>query len=189
MEKGAYTGEISPLMLSGYCDYVILGHSERRQYFNETGDIVAKKVAAAIKANLKPILCVGENLLDFENGKTRDVVTQQLDSSLAGVDRGDVLTIAYEPVWAIGTGKAATGPQANATISLIRSEITRKYGQTIGNNIRVLYGGSVTAANIAEFVSQPDIDGALVGGASLKSTEFIAIAKATSDIRSGLKGA
>jgi triosephosphate isomerase len=188
-EKGAYTGEISTLMLSGICDYVIIGHSERRQYFNETGEIISKKMAAVLKADLKPILCVGENLSDFESGKTRDVVTRQLNSSLAGIAKGDSLTIAYEPVWAIGTGKAATGLQANATISLIRAEIARKYGKTVGDHIRVLYGGSVTAANIAEFVAQPDIDGALVGGASLKPGEFVAIAKTTSEIRDGLKGA
>jgi len=182
-EKGAYTGEISPLMLKDICEYVIIGHSERRQYFYESGAIISKKVAAAINHNLKPVLCVGENLQEYEAGKTREVVTEQLNSSLVGIDLGNTLTIAYEPVWAIGTGKAATGKQANETISLIRSLIADRYDSEIAVNMRILYGGSVTAGNIAEFVSQPDIDGALVGGASLKAREFIGIVRATSDIR------
>ena len=184
-EKGAYTGEISPLMLANVCEYVIIGHSERRQYFHETGELISKKVLAAIKNNLKPILCVGENLSEYEAGKTREVVTEQINSSLAGVTRGDTITIAYEPVWAIGTGKAATGAQANDTIRLIRSLIAEKYTPETAQNMRILYGGSVTAANIAEFVGQTDIDGGLVGGASLKAQEFIGIIKKTVEIRSG----
>jgi triosephosphate isomerase len=182
-EKGAYTGEISPLMLAGICEYVIIGHSERRQYFHETGEMISKKVTAAIRHNIKPILCVGENLIQYEAGKTRDVVSEQLKSSLAGVDEGNSLTIAYEPVWAIGTGKAATGKQANATISLVRSIIYDKYKSDVADNARILYGGSVTAGNIAEFVAQPEIDGALVGGASLKAKEFTDIVNITSQIR------
>lgn len=182
-EKGAYTGEISPLMLSGICEYVIIGHSERRQYFQETDDMISKKVTLAIKHNIKPILCVGENLKDYEAGKTRDIVTGQVRSSLSGVDSADTITIAYEPVWAIGTGKAATGKQANETIRLIRSIISEKYNSEIADKIRILYGGSVTTSNIAEFISQPDIDGALVGGASLKAREFVGIIKVTSTIK------
>jgi len=182
-EKGAYTGEISPLMLGSICQYVIIGHSERRQYFHETGDMISQKVISAIKHNIKPILCVGENLKDYEAGKTRDVVSQQLESSLVGIGNAATLTVAYEPVWAIGTGKAATGKQANETIALIRSIISRKYGAEIADATRILYGGSVTAGNIGEFVSQSDVDGALVGGASLKAKEFIGIAKITSKTR------
>jgi triosephosphate isomerase (TIM) len=182
-EKGAYTGETSPLMLKNLCQYVILGHSERRQYFQETGASISKKVRAAQKAGLKPILCVGERLEDYEAKRTAEVVTAQLESSLDGIESLDGLTIAYEPVWAIGTGKAATGQQANETIALIRSVISHRYGSDFGENIRILYGGSVTAANIAEFVGQPDIDGALVGGASLKAVDFVNIVKQTAQIK------
>jgi triosephosphate isomerase (TIM) len=182
-EKGAYTGEISALMLAGVCDYVILGHSERRQYFNETSQTVSKKIAVAIKHGLKPILCVGEVLSEYESGRTREVVTKQVYDSLAEVPNIDSLTIAYEPVWAIGTGRAATGPAANETIGLIRSLVAKKYSSAVAANIRILYGGSVTAANIAEFVSQAEIDGGLVGGASLKAAEFVSIVKKPADIR------
>jgi triosephosphate isomerase (TIM) len=182
-EKGAYTGEISPLMLAGLCDYVIIGHSERRQYFKETGDLISRKVKAAIKNNLKPILCVGENLIQYESGKTEYVVTNQIESSLSGVDQASEITIAYEPVWAIGTGKAATGKLAEVTIKLIRKLISQKYGDDIGTKMRILYGGSVTSVNIAEFVTIPDIDGALVGGASLRSSEFTNIVKKTIETR------
>jgi triosephosphate isomerase (TIM) len=182
-EKGAYTGEISALMLAGVCDYVILGHSERRQYFNETNQIVSKKVAVAIKHGLKPILCVGEVLSEYESGRTREVVAKQVYDSLAGVPYTDSLTIAYEPVWAIGTGRAATGPAANDTIGFIRSLVAKKYSSAAAANMRILYGGSVTAANIAEFVSQAEIDGGLVGGASLKAAEFVSIVKKTAEIR------
>jgi triosephosphate isomerase (TIM) len=179
-DRGAFTGEISPLMLAGICEYVILGHSERRQYFNESNELICKKVAAAIKSDLNPILCVGENLQEYEAGKTKEVVAEQLVYSLAGIDNAEKLTIAYEPVWAIGTGRAATGPQANETISLIRSFVSRRYGQSLSETMRILYGGSVNSGNIAEFISQPDIDGALVGGASLKAKDFVAIVKTTS---------
>jgi triosephosphate isomerase (TIM) len=183
-EKGAFTGEISPLMLSGICEYVILGHSERRQYFQETGEMISKKVISSLKHNLKPILCLGENVKEYEAGKTREVVSEQLETSLAGVEKAGTLTVAYEPVWAIGTGKAATSKQANETIAFIRSIISKKFGAKVADDLRILYGGSVTAGNIAEFVSQSDIDGALVGGASLKSAEFIGIVKTTSIVRS-----
>ena len=182
-EKGAYTGEISPLMVSDLCEFVIIGHSERRQYFNETGEIVNKKIVAALKAGLKPILCVGERLEENEAGRTEEVVTEQLGSSLTGIDYINGLVIAYEPVWAIGTGKAATGEQANETISLIRRNIAKLYSDGIAQNMRILYGGSVTAANATEFMKQPEIDGALVGGASLKATEFLSIVTQTSAIK------
>ena len=182
-EKGAYTGEISPLMVADLCEFVIIGHSERRQYFNETGEIVNKKIVAALKVGLKPILCIGERLEENEAGRTEEVVTGQLGSSLAGIDYIDGLIIAYEPVWAIGTGRAATGEQANETISLIRRNIAKLYSDGIAQNMRILYGGSVTAANATEFMKQPEIDGALVGGASLKATEFLSIVTQTSAIK------
>jgi len=182
-EKGAYTGEISPLMLAELCEFVIIGHSERRQYFNETGEIVNKKIRAALKVRLKPILCIGERLEENEAGKTEEVVTEQLGSSLAGIDYSSGLIMAYEPIWAIGTGKAATGEQANETIGLIRHNIAKLYGNRIAQDVRILYGGSVTAANAAEFISQPEIDGALVGGASLKADQFLSIVRQTSEIR------
>ena len=174
-EKGAYTGEISPLMLADLCEYVIIGHSERRQYFGESGDIVNKKVVSALKAGLIPILCIGEKLAENEAGKTEEVVTRQLNAALENIDDSDGLILAYEPVWAIGTGRAATGKQANATIAIIRNCISRIYDRRVSREIRILYGGSVTAANTAEYMNQPDIDGALVGGASLKAAEFISI--------------
>ncbi len=185
-EKGAYTGEISPLMLADLCEFVIIGHSERRQYFNETGEVVNRKVQAALRVGLKPILCIGERLAENEAGRTEEVITEQLNLSLAGIDSLGGLIIAYEPVWAIGTGKAATGKQANNTIGFIRQTISQKYDKGIAQNLRILYGGSVTADNIAEFINQPEIDGALVGGASLKATEFLSIVKQTSEIKGHL---
>ena len=182
-EKGAYTGEISPVMLAELCEFVIIGHSERRQYFNETGGIVNKKIQAALKIGLKPILCIGERLEENEAGRTEEVLAEQLRSSLAGIANPGSLIIAYEPVWAIGTGKAATGEQANKTIGFIRRNISELYGKQIAQDLRILYGGSVTANNTAEFMSQTEIDGALVGGASLKADQFLSIAKQTSEIR------
>ena len=187
-EKGAYTGEISPLMLASLCEFVIIGHSERRQYFNETGEIVNKKVAAALKVGLKPVLCIGEKLEENEAGKTEEVVTEQLRSSLADINNPNGLIIAYEPVWAIGTGKAATGEQANRTISFIRRNVFKLYDDEIAQEMRILYGGSVTAANATEFMQQPEIDGALVGGASLKAAEFLGIVTQTSEIGHRLSG-
>jgi len=154
-EKGAYTGEISPLMLSATCEFVIIGHSERRQYFGETGEVVNKKVQAALRVGLKPILCVGEKLEENEAGRTEEVIAEQLSSSLSGIDSVDDLIIAYEPIWAIGTGRAATGEQANETISFIRHNVAKLYDEDIAQRMRILYGGSVNAANAAEFLSQP----------------------------------
>jgi triosephosphate isomerase (TIM) len=182
-QKGAYTGEISPLMLCDLCRFVILGHSERRMYFGETNELISKKTMAALQNGLQPILCVGEVLAEYEAGETREVVKSQLLSSLAGVKDVGTVTIAYEPVWAIGSGKAATGPQANETIKLIRTSIADKYGHSAAAAVRILYGGSVTAGNIAQFVTQLDIDGALVGGASLKPAEFISIVRQTADVK------
>jgi triosephosphate isomerase len=183
MGKGAYTGEVSPLMLADLCEYVIIGHSERRQYFYETGEVINKKVMAALKVGLKPILCVGEKLDENEAGKTEAVVTGQLTASLEGIDNAGSLVIAYEPVWAIGTGKAATGEQANKTIGFIRQTLAKKYGHPAAQSVRILYGGSVTPDNTAEFLRQPEIDGGLVGGASLKADQFISIVKETATIK------
>ncbi len=170
-------------MLAGLCEYVIIGHSERRQYFDEDGDVVNKKVAAALKAGLIPILCIGEKLAENEAAKTEEVVTGQLNAALDNIDHIDGLILAYEPVWAIGTGRAATGKQANETISIIRNCVSGIYDSRVSSEIRILYGGSVTAANSAEFMNQPDIDGALVGGASLKAAEFISIVAQASTTR------
>ncbi len=174
-EKGAYTGEISPSMLSGICQFVILGHSERRQYFSETDAVVNKKVYAALKAGLTPILCVGENLEDMEARKTEEVVTRQVKGGLKDIESLQELVIAYEPIWAIGTGKAATAEEANVTITIIRNKLSQLYGDGTALETRILYGGSVTAANISAFIKEPEIDGALVGGASLKADEFLSI--------------
>jgi len=187
-EKGAYTGEISPLMLADLCELVIIGHSERRLYFNETGEITNKKIRAALKVKLKPILCVGEKLEENEAGRTEEIVTGQLRASLAGLDYPNGLIIAYEPIWAIGTGKAATGEQANETIGLIRHSIVELYSEKTAQDVPILYGGSVTAANATEFINQPEIDGALVGGASLKANQFLSIVRQTSEIQAHLSG-
>jgi len=182
-EKGAYTGEISPLMLAGLCEFVIIGHSERRQYFNETGEITNKKIQAAFKVKLTPILCVGETLEEKEAGRTEEIITGEISSALTGLDDVNGLIIAYEPIWAIGTGRAATGEQANETIGLIRRNIAKLCGEKVAQDMRILYGGSVTDANATEFMRQPEIDGALVGGASLKANQFLSIVKQTAEIR------
>ncbi len=183
-DKGAYTGEISPLMLIGLCDLVILGHSERRQYFAETDEIINKKVKKALEFGLKPILCVGESLEDNEAGRTGEIITQQIRAALTGVNSTSQLVIAYEPIWAIGTGRAATGKQANATIGLIRNTVASLWDIETAQAIRILYGGSVTGSNIAEFIAEPEIDGALVGGASLKADDFLRIVSQTAAIKS-----
>ncbi len=182
-EKGAFTGEVSPLMLRTLCRYVILGHSERRQYFGETDDLINKKVKAALAHGLTPILCVGESLQQNEAGLAAQVIAAQVKAGLEGVDAVGGLVIAYEPVWAIGTGKAATSRQANDTIGLIRKTVAGICGQNVAQGMRIQYGGSVTAANVAEFLSQPEIDGALVGGASLKADEFLSIVQQTAQIK------
>lgn len=182
-EKGAYTGEVSPLMLAGLCEYVIIGHSERRQYFFEAGETIYKKVFAAIKFGLKPILCVGEKLEENEAGKAAAVIAGQLNSALKKIDFPQGLVVAYEPIWAIGTGRAATGAEANQTAGVIRRVLSELYGDDTAADIRILYGGSVTAANIAEFIREPEIDGALVGGASLKADQFLSIVQQSAEIK------
>jgi len=182
-EKGAYTGEISPLMLAGMCEYVIIGHSERRQYFGETDEIVNKKMKSAVKNGLKPIFCVGEKLEENEAGKTEVVLTRQVKACSDHDYFTHGAVIAYEPIWAIGTGLAATASQAQRTINFIRRLVTEQQGGDIGGAVRILYGGSVTAANIADFMKEPDVDGALVGGASLKSDDFLGIVRQASEIR------
>jgi triosephosphate isomerase len=182
-DKGAYTGEIAPPMLSGLCEYVIIGHSERRQYFGETDEIVNKKLKAAIRNGLKPIFCIGERLEENEAGKTESVLLRQLLACSDHDNYSNGIVIAYEPVWAIGTGRAATAAQAEKTIAYIRRIVTEQQGGDIGGAVRILYGGSVTAVNIAEFMKEPDIDGALVGGASIKSDDFISITRQAAEIR------
>ena len=180
-EKGAFTGEVAPGMVKELCSYVILGHSERRAYFGETDEIVNRKLLAAQKFGLTPIVCVGETLEQYESNQTRDVVMRQTSLGLKGVSAefAPSIVVAYEPVWAIGTGKASNGIEANNVVKeYIRPAIAELYGEEIAQAVRVLYGGSVTGANAAEFFSQPDIDGALVGGASLKVDDFAAITKA-----------
>jgi triosephosphate isomerase len=181
-KKGAYTGEISPYMLAGICQFVIIGHSERRHYFYETDEMINKKVKTALEFGIIPILCIGEKLEDNEEGRTEDTVSHQLESSLVGIDNLNEIVIAYEPIWAIGTGKSASGEQANETIGLIRQKIASLYNKETSAKVRILYGGSVTAENITEFIRQPDIDGALIGGASLKAEQFIGILRKTADI-------
>ena len=180
-EQGAYTGEISPGMVAEVAEYVILGHSERRAYFHDTDDIVNKKVLAALAAGLKPILCVGETLEENESGRTGEVVKRQLTAGLNGVNEIQLekVIIAYEPVWAIGTGKAATSDGANQVIKeFIRDELVAIGSPELGDSIPILYGGSVKPENAGEFFEQPDIDGALVGGASLKADAFVKITEA-----------
>lgn len=178
-EKGAFTGEVSPGMLKEFCQYVIIGHSERRTYFGETDESVNKKLHAALKAGLIPIVCVGETLEQYEAGATSEVVRRQIRVGLAGIASPEKIVVAYEPVWAIGTGKASSGENANFVHQqVIRPALSELFGAQGAEVIRILYGGSVTAANAAEFFAFPDIDGALVGGASLKPDEFVAITKA-----------
>jgi triosephosphate isomerase (TIM) len=179
--KGAFTGEIAPGMLADLVQYVIIGHSERRQYFAEDDAFVNKKVHAAFAAGLTPIVCVGESLEQNERGETESFVSGQVRASLAAIDRVADLVIAYEPIWAIGTGRAATPEGANATIALIRRTIAEAAGAAAAESIRIQYGGSVTGENFAAFIAQPDIDGALVGGASLRADQFIEIVRLAAD--------
>jgi triosephosphate isomerase (TIM) len=175
-EKGAFTGEISPAMVRELCRYVILGHSERRTYFGETDDIVNKKAQAALRHGLCPVVCIGERLEQYDAGQTEDVIRFQVQHSLAHFPADAVreVVVAYEPVWAIGTGKAATADGAGKVIALIRRLFEDRYGNEAATTLRILYGGSVTSANISEFMTHPDIDGALVGGASI-THDFVEI--------------
>jgi triosephosphate isomerase len=183
-EKGAFTGAVSPPMLEGLCDYVIIGHSERRNIFGETDEWVNKKLHAALAHGLKPILCVGENLEQNQAGETAAFVGGQVQAAFEGIaaEQARVVTIAYEPIWAIGTGVPATGEGANAIIGgTVRATLAALYGDDVAQAIRIQYGGSAKPGNIAEFMAQPEIDGALVGGASLKAADFAGI------IRNGLE--
>jgi len=178
--KGAFTGELSAAMVKEWCAYVIIGHSERRGLFGETDEMVARKVKAALAAGIIPIICVGETLSENEAGQTDSVVRRQMTAAFEGLtaEQAGKSIVAYEPVWAIGTGRAAHGPDANRVVSgSIRSVLGAKFNPAVAGSVRVLYGGSVTPDNIAEFLSEPDIDGGLVGGASLKP-EYVEIVRA-----------
>jgi len=180
-KQGAFTGEVSATMLKDAgCDGVIVGHSERRQYFGETDESVAKKVRAALAESLHPIVCVGETLQEREAGKTWEVVSRQVRGGLAGLDAGSLqrITLAYEPVWAIGTGRTATTAQAQEVHAQIRGLLRELGGAQVADADRIQYGGSVKPDNAKDLLSQPDIDGALVGGASLKANDFAAIVAA-----------
>jgi len=182
-EKGAYTGEIAPAMLKELCQYVILGHSERRALFGETDEGVNRKIKAALTHGLQPIVCVGETEAEYDAGRTEQVVSGQVRGCLEGLGAEQVsgLVIAYEPVWAIGTGKAATPAGAGAVIGLtIRGTIAAIYGEATAQAVRVQYGGSVKPSNVAEFMAHPDIDGALVGGASL-TPDFLELVRIAAD--------
>ena len=177
-ESGAYTGEVSGQMLKAIgVEYVIIGHSERRQYFAETDETVNKKLKSAFKYGLKPIVCVGETLEERESGKAEEIITSQTEKALAGLTEEQVANtiIAYEPIWAIGTGKTATSEDANNAIKSIRNKISNMYGQMVAERVIIQYGGSVKASNAKELFTMSDIDGGLVGGASLKSEEFAKI--------------
>jgi triosephosphate isomerase len=180
-ESGAYTGEVAPNMVAEFCQYVIIGHSERRAYFGETDETVNKKVRAALAHDLTPIVCVGETEDEYESNQTGEVVRRQISLGLADVDpaKAAEVIVAYEPIWAIGTGKASSGENANAVLAdYIRPALADLFGADTAQAIRIQYGGSVKGANADEFFSQPEIDGALVGGASLKADDFVAIVQA-----------
>lgn len=177
-EKGAYTGEVSPLMLKELnVEYVIIGHSERRQYFGETDETVNKKIKTAFEYDMKPIVCVGESLAQREGGIAEPIVKGQLVNGLKNIDSKDAerVVIAYEPIWAIGTGRTATSEQANDMIKFIRSVLAGIFGKEAADTVRIQYGGSVKPGNVKEIMAQSDIDGALVGGASLKVDDFAQI--------------
>ena len=174
-EKGAFTGEISPAMLKElHCRYVICGHSERRHIMGESDEFIHRKVVSSLAHSLTPILCTGETAEQRNEGRTEEIIREELETALFNIpsEQAETIVIAYEPIWAIGTGAAATAVDAQAGAHFIRGELTRLYGETTAEKIRILYGGSVKAANIEDFMAQKDIDGGLIGGASLKATEF-----------------
>ncbi len=184
-EEGAFTGEVSPLMLlDAGCRYVIVGHSERRQFFGDTNETVNKKIKACLKHGLTPIVCVGENLQEREANKTFRVIEDHINNGLVDISSSDMLNlvIAYEPVWAIGTGKTATPEQAQEVHKFIRDLLKKNYGQEVADSVRIQYGGSVKPENITELMNKPDVDGALVGGASLKAESFSAIVIKASEV-------
>ncbi|MDD5738196.1 MAG: triose-phosphate isomerase [Candidatus Omnitrophica bacterium] len=179
-EEGAFTGEVAPKMITDLgCGYCIIGHSERRTYFHETNDTVNKKVKAALKHGLTPIVCVGERLEERDSGKTFDVVKDHVEGGLSGLTKEDALkvVIAYEPVWAIGTGRTATPEQAQEVHKYIRSLLGKMFGEEVSSKVRIQYGGSVKPDNVKAIMAGPDIDGALVGGASLKVKDFAEIVR------------
>lgn len=185
-DEGAFTGEISPLMLKDIgCKFVIIGHSERRQYFGETNETVNNKIKAALSHALTPIVCVGETLKERENGSTFKVLDAHIQNGLKDIIESDIvkIAIAYEPVWAIGTGKTATANQAEEAHKYIRDLLKKMYNNDVADAIRIQYGGSVKQENITELMGQPDIDGALVGGASLKVETFAEIVKKAAGVR------
>ncbi|MBN1427662.1 MAG: triose-phosphate isomerase [Anaerolineae bacterium] len=187
-EQGAFTGEVSPLMLKDICDMVIIGHSERRQYFGETDETVNKKIKAALAHGLVSIVCVGESLEQNQAGETEQFVGKQVRAALDGITAEQMgsIVIAYEPIWAIGTGLAATADDANRIIGqVVRAAVKDLYGSDVAEQTRILYGGSVNTRNVEELMQQPDIDGGLVGGASLKPDDYIMLAK----VAAGVKGA
>lgn len=175
--QGAYTGSVSATMLQGLVEYVIVGHSEVRQYQHDTDEQINRKVKLLLQHGLKPILAVGESLAQNEAGETEAFVGGQVRADLAGISAADIpkIVIAYEPIWAIGTGRSASGSQANAIIGMIRSTVADLYGADVAQTVRIQYGGSVKPDNMREFMSQPEIDGALVGGASLNVADFVAL--------------
>ena len=178
--SGAFTGEISPAMLSGWCRYGLIGHSERRRLFGETDENVNRKVHAALSAGLRPMVAVGETLEENEAGRTEEVLGRQVPAGLAALDQAQGLQVvmAYEPLWAIGTGRTATPDHAEQSCALIRRLLAQALGTAVAESVRILYGGSVTPANAVDLMSQPNIDGALVGGASLVAADFLAIVAA-----------
>lgn len=183
--SGAYTGEISPVMVAELCEYVIIGHSERRQYFGETDETVNLKIKSALSQGLTPIVCIGESLEENQAGKTESVVSQQVKGGFTGLtpEEGLKLVVAYEPIWAIGTGLAATPEDANQIHGgVVRRSLSDLFGKDVAESIRILYGGSVKPENAVGFFSQTDIDGALVGGASLNADSFIPIVEAAADV-------
>ncbi len=184
--SGAFTGEVSgPMLADAGCRYVIVGHSERRQYFGETNETVQRKAKAALSCGLTPIVCIGETLSERDANQTFDVIAKQLEGAFNGWLAADVqkTILAYEPVWAIGTGRNATPEQAQEVHAFIRQWVAKKFSASVGESLRIQYGGSVNAGNAAQLLSQPDVDGALVGGASLKADAFSAIVKAAAEAK------
>ena len=187
-EKGAYTGEISANMLKEYgVKYVIIGHSERRQYFGETDETVNKRTLAALNAGLVPIVCIGETLSEREGGKTEQVLATQIKEGMKGIDDISKIVIAYEPVWAIGTGKTATADQANETIGFIRKTLAETFCPKCAEKVRIQYGGSMNAGNCKQLMAMPEIDGGLIGGASLKANDFAQIVNYDKGGMTGIK--
>ena len=181
-ESGAYTGEVSPLMVAEFCQYVVIGHSERREHFCETDETVHQKLLAALQHGLTPIVCVGETLQQRDAGVTESWVSGQVEAALSGIPAEQIprIVMAYEPIWAIGTGRAATARDAEHVCGhVVRTTIARLFGQDTAEAVRIQYGGSVNPGNAAELMAQPNIDGGLVGGASLKAADFVAIVQAT----------